>query len=706
MKMTRLFFVSGLLILASCGKTERAVKDGILDAGGRDLTQAVKASGHWRFVPSRFLEPGEVRQLQEEDVYLVGVPGPWTANLQDAEIPPQGYGTFLLSIRNIAPSPEVRNFAMEIPSAATAYSVFVNGQKILTNGVPGKSLEDSSAHGRKRIAIFPLPGESTEIEVLIHMSNYEDLSGGFWIAPMVGIQEAVLQGSQSRIAIDFLLFGSLLIMGMYHLVLFLYRRTSRELLLFSGLCITLAFRSIVTGDRFLYQFDWAMVHRLEYLTFFLTVGFVPVYFERLYPGEYYKPLGYGIAIVCLLFSLSLFLPSVYYTQGLVFFQIFLIPVMIYCITGVVLAAIRNKEQSFLFLTGAAILGFCAMNDVMYNLGIVVTGENNLSPFGLIAFILFQSSLLAAMFSGAFQAVEGLTRRLQSQADSFERFVPNEFIHVLSRKNVSDVELGDSRSVPMSVFFSDIRQFTQLSENLGAQDIIQFLNDYLQRVEPHITNNNGFVDKFVGDAIMALFQASGTARQDSVRAGLDILRELGEINEMRELTESAPISIGIGIHAGNVMLGTIGSKTRLDTTVVGDTVNIAARLESLTKLYKTEMLISETVYDGIKAEGSVPLESIRELDTVRLRGKTSALRIYEVFDHRPEPVRELLRQHSSRFLEARALYAEKNFLESASLFRELAKSAPAEHIYRLYYTRARKFAQSPPEGPWDGVHSVR
>ena len=709
-----------LLPLMACSHKESEIQNGVLDASGMDLREPVQLKGYWKYVPGRFVDPSELQSLGNEDVLLTRIPGAWTANLENKQVSNQGYGTYIVQIQNLPSLQSGRTLAIDVRAVSTAYRLIVDGKTIGTNGTLAINAEHSHPDGSRKISLFELKPGQKEVTVIFHVSNYEDLAGGFWSVPFIGFESSVIEESQRRTGLDFLLFGSLMIMGLYHFVLYLYRRGNMELILFSGLCMTFGLRSLLTGERVLYQFDWFTMHRLEYLTFFVSVGLVPVYFERIYPGEYSRKIGYGIAVICGLFSLTLLGPALYYTRLLVPFQIFLIIVILYCLFGVVLAAVRRRDQAILFIGGSLVFSFAGLNDVLYNIGIVITGESNLASLGLIAFVLFQSSLLAAMFSRAFKAVEELTLNLKKQSDSFARFVPGEFIQVLSREDVAHVELGDARNLPMSVFFSDIRQFTQMSENLGAQEVIQFLNDYLQRVEPHITENGGFVDKFVGDGMMALFQDGTTSRKDSVDAGLDILQELADINRMRAVTDSRPISIGIGIHYGNVMLGTIGSRTRLDTTAVGDTVNTAARIQDLTKLYQAEMLVSEDVLKNGTEEPAQTEQTqrtrsgsftdlskgFRSLDVVRLRGKTHPIEIFEAFQHRPEEQRDGILRFEARFQEGRMLYSGKDFAGAANIFRDLIRNSPSEHLYQLYYRRARKLEQNPPPADWDGIHNVR
>ncbi|MEG3972906.1 AAA family ATPase, partial [Microcoleus sp. T2B6] len=163
--------------------------------------------------------------------------------------------------------------------------------------------------------------------------------------------------------------------------------------------------------------------------------------------------------------------------------------------------------------------------------------------------------------------------------AYERFVPNQFLQFLDKSSIIDVELGDQVQLEMSVLFSDIRDFTTLSETMTPKDNFRFINSYLSRMEPVINENNGFIDKYIGDAIMALF--SGEAN-NAVKAGIAMLHCLVEYNQNRANSGYGPIQIGIGINTGTLMLGTVGGQNRMEGTVISDAVNLASRVESLTK----------------------------------------------------------------------------------------------------------------------------
>jgi adenylate cyclase len=194
-----------------------------------------------------------------------------------------------------------------------------------------------------------------------------------------------------------------------------------------------------------------------------------------------------------------------------------------------------------------------------------------------------------------------TRREKEEADrknleyqvqlnrSFARFVPTEFLHYLGRDSIIDIRLGDQVQRDMTILFSDIRSFTTLSESETPQETFDFLNSYLKDIGPIIRRNHGFIDKYIGDAVMALFPENP---QDAVCAAIEMMQALALFNARRAESGLAPINIGIGIHSGACMLGTIGENDRLETTVISDAVNTASRIESLNKSLGTSILVSE------------------------------------------------------------------------------------------------------------------
>lgn len=216
-------------------------------------------------------------------------------------------------------------------------------------------------------------------------------------------------------------------------------------------------------------------------------------------------------------------------------------------------------------------------------------------------------------------------------DTFKKFVPRQFLDRLATKGLGNISLGEADSGVVTILFADIRAFTALSETLSPQELLNFLNSYFGQMNEPIHNNGGFIDKFIGDAIMALFidDDPAVAARNAVRSSLDMLAALQCLNEQRERTGDAHISIGMGIHTGEIVIGTVGSDDRMDSTVLGDAVNLASRIESLTKKFDAPILISSTTYGLVAGD---PTISCRKIDLVNIRGRVEGDTIYEVVCH--------------------------------------------------------------------------
>lgn len=235
--------------------------------------------------------------------------------------------------------------------------------------------------------------------------------------------------------------------------------------------------------------------------------------------------------------------------------------------------------------------------------------------------------LARSFASMRDAVRSTINDLRETNLSIERFVPQAFLAKIGKPNIVSVSLGDNKREDMTIMFSDIRNFTALSETMTPDENFAFINSYLEHMGPVIRDHGGFIDKYIGDAIMALFESA----DDGVRAGLAMIDALDRFNAARTERGLESVNIGTGLNTGSLMMGTIGELHRMDGTVISDAVNLASRVESLTKVYRVRMLISQYTYDQLVDPAAY---AIRPLDVVVVRGKTRPVVLFEVFDRDP------------------------------------------------------------------------
>ncbi|MBM9578740.1 GAF domain-containing protein [Leptospira sp. 201903070] len=212
---------------------------------------------------------------------------------------------------------------------------------------------------------------------------------------------------------------------------------------------------------------------------------------------------------------------------------------------------------------------------------------------------------------------------QQLSEAYSRFVPKETLALLSKRSILETQLADQTEGLMTIMFSDIRGFTTLSEKMTPSENFRFINDYLGMIAPVIREHHGFIDKFIGDAIMAIFP---TRAEDAVEAALAMRKTLRKFNEIRKSQEQEEIDIGIGIHTGHLMLGIIGHENRMECTVIGDSVNLASRIEGLTKQFGCPIVASEVTIASLKDPTQFPHEFI---DEVTVKGKSQAVKIYKI-----------------------------------------------------------------------------
>lgn len=233
--------------------------------------------------------------------------------------------------------------------------------------------------------------------------------------------------------------------------------------------------------------------------------------------------------------------------------------------------------------------------------------------------------LATSFNEMSAALQASFSKLQRTLDSFERFVPNKFILAIAPQGVENIEVGVASMRTMTILFCDIRGYTSMSEAMAPIEIFTFLNDYLACMGQAIDQAGGFIDKYIGDAIMALFDDAAT--DGALKAAILMQQALEKFNEVRSQKGLPKIAVGIGIHRGKVVMGTVGFTSRIESTVIGDAVNVASRIEGLTKQYDCEVLLTESVVSSLAYPEAFSLKLVDQ--AVKVKGKDEAIAIYQL-----------------------------------------------------------------------------
>lgn len=309
----------------------------------------------------------------------------------------------------------------------------------------------------------------------------------------------------------------------------------------------------------------------------------------------------------------------------------------------------------------------------------LSGEGNLDNFTMVR-TNDEIGELSEGYNNMTHKLKDYISHISAMNTANARFVPRQFLEFLGKENLTDIELGDQVQKEMTILFSDIRSFTELSEGMTPKENFDFINHYLGYMEPVIGANNGFIDKYIGDAIMALF---GDSVEDAIDAAIDMRMALNEFNNDRLSEGQLPVDCGIGIHTGNLMLGIVGGEGRMDGTVISDAVNLASRLEGLTKVYKTSIIISEDTLLKIKDPARY---NYRFLDVAKVKGKHEATYLYEILDGETAPVRKLKLETLSLYNSGIELFKNKQYSQAAVVFDKVILANPKDAAAQLYFER--------------------
>lgn len=700
--------VALLAVLGSC--VNRAVfvpkaRDGRLDLTDWSFMDrgSIPLDGEWEFYRGELVMPtanaGDTPVTARSAPSVVPIPdsGLWQV-MKDGGKPlsPYGCATYRLTIVFSEPSPVL---AVKIPSIFSAARVFLNGQEISSAGTVGATAESTtSRYGPEVVRIAQRAGEN---ELLVQVSNYAERRGGFNRSFIVGEERSVKGLFVQSLAMDLIIFGSLLTIGLYHLCLFWLRKKDHSPLWFGLFCIIIALRSLIYGERFLFGFfpsvPWEVFNRLDHLTFYVGIPVFSAYIMYIFARDISRVAMIVYQALGLVFALFLFLPPAVFNATVSVYELITAGYVLYLLFVIFRALARKREGSLTTVIGIGLFLCFGVNEILFNMGLVNT-FNSLS-MGLVIFLFTQSILIAMRFSKAFDESEHLGRTLLSTNESLRRFIPQEFFMLLNRNEVNEIRLGDQVEQNMAIMFADIRGFTLLAEQLGAAKTFEFLNDYYSRVGEVIRENGGFVDKYLGDGFIALFPGSADA---ALKAAIGIQRVIGSYNASRDEGQTRRIEVGIGLNFGPLILGTVGEEHRMDTTVIADSVNLCSRLEGLSKFYGKGTIVPFEFLDRIENPDEYHW---RYLGLIRVQGRKQPVEIAHVYDGLPERVFDGIDSSKERFEEALGLYRNGECERAMEEFRKLATENPGDPAIFTFMTQIQRIIKSGLVNEWDGIEEM-
>ncbi len=301
--------------------------------------------------------------------------------------------------------------------------------------------------------------------------------------------------------------------------------------------------------------------------------------------------------------------------------------------------------------------------------------------------------------GGIVVLEDISREKRMKTTMYRYMTPGVVEQVMALGEGA-MMVGERKDV--TILFSDIRGYTTITENLGASEVVALLNQYFETMVEAVFRYEGTLDKFIGDALMAVFGAPLPLKEHAwmaIETALEMRWRLKEFNTSRP--SETNFKIGIGISSGEVVSGNIGSEKRMDYTVIGDAVNLSSRLEELTKQYGCDIILSEFTYNLCRDRIWV-----RELDKVRVKGKNQAVSIYELIDRQTVPLTGEIEQFLELYKRGREAYICGNFHQAISYFESAKLMRPTDMAVEVHLERSRLYLEVPPPDDWDGVHTMK
>ncbi len=610
-------------------------QDGVLDLTGEQWFDGpVAMDGEWRLVRGKLVPPDQTMA----DAPLVDVPADWPDD-PGHEPGAFGHGTYSLVVRLPA---EGGPFSIRTGRTYTASAVFVDGRKVTSSGRLGDDRSTTKPSLEPRIVELPPGAEAVELRVWV--ANFHGYKGGLRKIWTVGPTSEVLRSTARSALLATLLASFLGVVAVLSFLMWLAERRGTDKLWFAGATLVTAIRSGVGGDAhvvylLLPRASWSDVLQVEFITDFLAPAFALALITRMFKDHAPRRLSEAVQVANLVLAVvCVFLPSHILGQ--------LVPLVglsvgVSAVVGtymLVVAARAHAPQARLLLFSVVVLTTTAAHDVAIAMGLW-TSSFELLGWGFVALVSTEAYALARIFADSARRIEQLSADISAAHNDLMRtheavvcFVPYAFLDLLGRSSIVDVQRGDHVSMDVEVLFCDIRGYTTLVEGLTPSEAFGLINEWLGTLEPHVHEGGGFIKEYLGDCIVAVFPSGP---DDALRSCIRMHEALRRFSDEQTFAPGRTISAGMGLHAGPIIMGTIGGDTRLDTGAVGDVVNTTSRIEGLTRTYGTDLLVSESIVGRIRRPEDF---LFRALDTVVVKGRVEALRIYECLDALPDDIR--------------------------------------------------------------------
>ena len=596
----------------------------------------------WQFFPRQTPEETfELLKKGEEAPFIVWVPNYWNSLFKGTEHPePDNYGCYHYHLSDLSYYNRYAIYTKDSPG--TSCVVYVNGEKVGQTGNPFEILKLPEVRTKASCSLVrPLycefrPDKDGNADIVVFVSNYFYRKGGLWDIVFFGSPSAI-----SRLDNFFLVFysvisGILVFIGLLSILQFVINKNHKENLLLGISAIVFALRVGTAGYSSLtvvFPFLPSEIEiKLEYMVLWIAPISILQMLYTLYPPQ--KPyiifkwirekiLRYTVLITDFVLGIiSLCVPAYYANRMVPILQAGFGVIALYVIIYIIVNIVRKRKYCYFYLVGTSFLIIGGATDVVYT----KTKDwlpVSVFPFFLVLFIFVQLALLATIQNDVYKDTVRISGNLKKLNDAYLRFVPREFLKLLNKDSVVNIQPGDYADIEMCIMFSKLN-IRSLKENVSLDDHFNIFEEYLKYVSPIIKQNGGFVSKFLSGGFMALFPASGV---ESINAALDICDFVREF-ALSSVCANHYVDVRIGIHYGKMIAGTLGEAGRLDDTVISDTVNTVARIESVCERLNRNIIISQSLKNLIENSDELQIKLV-ELESIEVKGKSKPLDLFEV-----------------------------------------------------------------------------
>lgn len=696
-KYLSLLLLSNLLLFSfNCRSYyDLNIKDGILNLPENLEQKVILLDGEWEIywnIDNNWKD----LDTKLSNPQIINVPSSWN-KINPNSNKAYGYATYRLKIANLKKDTK---YYFKIKSQSTAYNFYINRNKVASAGTVGTSKPLSIP--QYKVNYVPFEPNEEEVELLITVSNFHHARGGFRYPIEFGSEKLIYDYSILYAAFELLVMGSILTMGIFHLFLYYIRKKIQSYLYFSLFCFVNALRIIILDNYYIIYFipeiPWELLVKLDYATTPILAPVFLEYLRKMYPEDVNR-FGSKLIFYASLVSatITLLTPPDFFTSILYLNNIIVAMAIILSSYSILKINHYKRKQSQLLLIGTGILMLFAVHDLLA--GSRIIEEDLKLPIGLFLFFIIQSIILSKRNSETIKQSIDLSEQYQKISQNLEqlnrnysKFVSREYIKFIGQSSILDIRCGDFSSKNLSILSSDIRGFTSFSEKLNPMDNFRFLNAYLKRVVPVITSHNGIIEKYIGDAVIALFTEGANTAID---AAIEMHRVVNDYNLYRLKKNNQPISIGIGIHQGETLLGILGEEERMQTSAISESLYLASVIEGLTKKYGAKILVS---VDALYASDSFDRFPYRIVDSVRLFAGAEPIGIAEILLEGLDETSNLKIEYKEIFERAVYYYLKGDFQESSNLFETMISQIDQDEAARLYYERSQKYLKygAPPD----------